>query len=167
VIPGRTNLTGCSMGEMKRLFSRKRYLAAIRMRRLAKLQSAPQHHSPKNAIDVAGRTRSRTVTSSGLSEVERESRNVSWAHDMEGQLKKALTHTDPGKFSFVRLRAGPIDASRKSLHLMNGILVTSTVPPSCRHVCMGRSSVTSDLKPARMERRALSLRWVTSGGSCV
>lgn len=34
-----------------------------------------------------------------LLEFERESRSATWAHDMEGQLKKALTHTDPGKFS--------------------------------------------------------------------
>jgi hypothetical protein len=34
-----------------------------------------------------------------LLEFERESRNVSWAQDMEGHLKKALTRTDPGKFS--------------------------------------------------------------------
>jgi hypothetical protein len=34
-----------------------------------------------------------------LLEFERESRSATWAHEMEGQLTKALTHTDPGKFS--------------------------------------------------------------------
>jgi hypothetical protein len=34
-----------------------------------------------------------------LLEFERESRSAAWAQAMEGQLKKALTHTDPGKFS--------------------------------------------------------------------
>jgi hypothetical protein len=34
-----------------------------------------------------------------LLKFERESRSATWALDMEGQLKKALTHIDPGKFS--------------------------------------------------------------------